>query len=231
MVNQLALLLTLRSLYSRILMTVVATSSTKAEYVAAASCCAQVLWIQNHMLDYGEKYYGLCFSWFWTNNVAELNANNWNDVLEQVKRREKQDKTVMSMTYNEIRPIFEKHYNSIKAFLGKREEEVTVQEEISKRKGENLEQDTAKKYRIDEEAEELKTHLQIVANDDDDVYAEATPLASKMILLVERKYPLTHFTLEQMLNNVRLKVKEESEMSLELLRLVRRQLNEGYVPE
>nr|GEV67087.1 hypothetical protein [Tanacetum cinerariifolium] len=32
------------------------------------------------------------------------------------------------------------------------------------------------------------------------------------------KYPLTHFTLEQMLNNVRLEVKEESEMSLELLR-------------
>nr|GFC72921.1 uncharacterized mitochondrial protein AtMg00810-like [Tanacetum cinerariifolium] len=27
--------------------TVVATSSTKAEYVAAANCCAQVLWIQN----------------------------------------------------------------------------------------------------------------------------------------------------------------------------------------
>nr|GEV77608.1 retrovirus-related Pol polyprotein from transposon TNT 1-94 [Tanacetum cinerariifolium] len=33
--------------------TVMATSSTKAEYVAAASCCAQVLWIQNQMLDYG----------------------------------------------------------------------------------------------------------------------------------------------------------------------------------
>ncbi|GKE54777.1 hypothetical protein Tco_1489933 [Tanacetum coccineum] len=33
--------------------TVVATSSTKAEYVAAASCCGQVLWIQNQMLDYG----------------------------------------------------------------------------------------------------------------------------------------------------------------------------------
>nr|GEZ50417.1 uncharacterized mitochondrial protein AtMg00810-like [Tanacetum cinerariifolium] len=27
--------------------TVIATSSTEAEYVAAASCCAQVLWIQN----------------------------------------------------------------------------------------------------------------------------------------------------------------------------------------
>nr|GEV59022.1 putative ribonuclease H-like domain-containing protein [Tanacetum cinerariifolium] len=33
--------------------TVVATSSTKAEYVVAASCCAQVLWIQNQLLDYG----------------------------------------------------------------------------------------------------------------------------------------------------------------------------------
>ncbi|GJX15281.1 putative ribonuclease H-like domain-containing protein [Tanacetum coccineum] len=32
--------------------TVVATSSTEAEYVAAASCYGQVLWIQNQMLDY-----------------------------------------------------------------------------------------------------------------------------------------------------------------------------------
>nr|GFB97767.1 hypothetical protein [Tanacetum cinerariifolium] len=33
--------------------TVVATSSTEAEYVATASGCAQVLWIQNQFLDYG----------------------------------------------------------------------------------------------------------------------------------------------------------------------------------
>ncbi|GJT07894.1 putative ribonuclease H-like domain-containing protein [Tanacetum coccineum] len=32
--------------------TIVATSTTKAEYVAAANCCGQVLWIQNQMLDY-----------------------------------------------------------------------------------------------------------------------------------------------------------------------------------
>nr|GEU80005.1 ribonuclease H-like domain, reverse transcriptase, RNA-dependent DNA polymerase [Tanacetum cinerariifolium] len=32
--------------------TIVATSTTKAEYVAAASGCGQVLWIQNQMLDY-----------------------------------------------------------------------------------------------------------------------------------------------------------------------------------
>nr|GEY09918.1 hypothetical protein [Tanacetum cinerariifolium] len=36
--------------------TIIATSSTKAEYVAAASCCAQVLWIQNQLLDYGYNF-------------------------------------------------------------------------------------------------------------------------------------------------------------------------------
>ncbi|GJV93926.1 putative ribonuclease H-like domain-containing protein [Tanacetum coccineum] len=33
--------------------TVVANSTTEAEYVAASSCCGQILWIQNQLLDYG----------------------------------------------------------------------------------------------------------------------------------------------------------------------------------
>nr|GEV28677.1 hypothetical protein [Tanacetum cinerariifolium] len=33
--------------------TIMATSTTEAEYIAAASGCGQVLWIQNQMLDYG----------------------------------------------------------------------------------------------------------------------------------------------------------------------------------
>ncbi|GJW04303.1 hypothetical protein Tco_1563159 [Tanacetum coccineum] len=36
--------------------TIMATSTTEAEYVAAASCCGQVLWIQNQMLDYGFNF-------------------------------------------------------------------------------------------------------------------------------------------------------------------------------
>ncbi|GKD81016.1 putative ribonuclease H-like domain-containing protein [Tanacetum coccineum] len=36
--------------------TVVATSTTEAEYVAAASCYGQVLWIQNQLLDYGYNF-------------------------------------------------------------------------------------------------------------------------------------------------------------------------------
>nr|GEW34040.1 hypothetical protein [Tanacetum cinerariifolium] len=68
---------------------------------------------------------------------AELNANiNWNDVMEHVKRKEKN-------TYKEIRPIFEKHYTSIKAFLYKGEKE--IEEEGSKRKSESSLQKAAKK--------------------------------------------------------------------------------------
>nr|GEW68192.1 uncharacterized mitochondrial protein AtMg00810-like [Tanacetum cinerariifolium] len=70
--------------------TVVATSSTEAEYVAAASCCAQVLWIQNQLLDYVSIKYALkvnpniyvsCIKQFWTtvavkkvNDVTRLQA-------------------------------------------------------------------------------------------------------------------------------------------------------------
>nr|GEV70469.1 hypothetical protein [Tanacetum cinerariifolium] len=43
-----------------------------------------------------------------------------------------------------------------------------------------IEQDIAKKQRMDEEKEELKSHPHIVANDDDDVFIEATPLASNV---------------------------------------------------
>nr|GFB54063.1 hypothetical protein [Tanacetum cinerariifolium] len=46
------------------------------------------------------------------------------------------------------------------------------------------------------------------------------------VLLVEKKYPLSRFTLEQLVNVARLQVKKESEMSLELLRFTRQQLLE-----
>ncbi|GKC92807.1 putative ribonuclease H-like domain-containing protein, partial [Tanacetum coccineum] len=36
--------------------TMVANSTTKAEYVVASSCCRQVLWIQNQLLDYGYNF-------------------------------------------------------------------------------------------------------------------------------------------------------------------------------
>nr|GEW97625.1 hypothetical protein [Tanacetum cinerariifolium] len=144
------------------------------------------------------------------------------------------------MKYDHIHPIFEKYFNSNVAFLEKTKEQMEEEDSRSlKRISETQEEKTAKKQKLDEEVAELKRHLQIVLNDDDDVYTEATPLAArfrvalgigqrKMILLVERRYPLSRFTLDQMLNNVRLEVEEESKVSLELLRFIRQQQQEGF---
>nr|GEU44049.1 hypothetical protein [Tanacetum cinerariifolium] len=112
------------------------------------------------------------------------------------------------MSYDDIRPIFEAKFNS------------------------NRE---SKRRKLDEEVEDLKRHLQIVPNEDDNIYTGATLLARKiinftttqLILLMERRYPLLRFTLDQMLNAVRLQVEEESEVSLELLRFTRQQHQEG----
>nr|GFA00600.1 hypothetical protein [Tanacetum cinerariifolium] len=85
------------------------------------------------------------------------------------------------MTYDEIRPIFEKHFNSIMAFLKKGEKELEEEaSKQSKRKSETSKKKTAKMHKLDEEVEELKTHLQIVPNDENDVYTKATPLALKV---------------------------------------------------
>nr|GEY41562.1 putative ribonuclease H-like domain-containing protein [Tanacetum cinerariifolium] len=56
---------------------VVATSSAEAEYVAAASCCAQVLWIQNQLLDYGydeDRLDLMELAFFVVNDVIRLQA-------------------------------------------------------------------------------------------------------------------------------------------------------------
>nr|GEX86793.1 ribonuclease H-like domain-containing protein [Tanacetum cinerariifolium] len=115
---------------------------------------------------------------------AELNENiNWNDVMKQVKRREKQDNIVMRYQALKRKPLTEAQARKnmmiyLKNMAGFKMD--FFKQEGSKRKGKNLEQDTAKKQRIYEDVEELKIRLQIVANDDDDVYIEATPLASKV---------------------------------------------------
>nr|GEX33640.1 hypothetical protein [Tanacetum cinerariifolium] len=49
-----------------------------------------------------------------------------------------------------------------------------------KRLNETQADKAAKRQKLDEEVEELKRHLQIVPNDEDDVYTEATPLALKI---------------------------------------------------
>nr|GEV78984.1 hypothetical protein [Tanacetum cinerariifolium] len=236
-------------------------------------------------IEYDEQY------------ARELNAKlnkdiDWDEAIDHVKLKAKEDPTIKryqamkrkpqteaqarknmmmylknvagfkldyfkGMSYDDIRPIFE-----VKALQ-------TINETPAER--------AAKRRKLDEEVEDLKRHLQIVSNEDGDVYTEATPLARKvpvvdyeiikmnnkpyykiiradgahqlamfekpdehaqiwknqrsvhgqvkvkswkllascgvliitfittqLILLVERQYPLSRFTLDQMLNAIRL---------------------------
>ncbi|GJR66308.1 putative ribonuclease H-like domain-containing protein [Tanacetum coccineum] len=60
--------------------TVVVTSTTEAEYVAATSCCRQVLWIQNQLLDYGYNF---------TNTVINIDNNSTICIIENVVQHSK----------------------------------------------------------------------------------------------------------------------------------------------
>nr|GEU49484.1 hypothetical protein [Tanacetum cinerariifolium] len=95
---------------------------------------------------------------------VELNANiNWNDVVEQVKRSERQNNAVMRYQGLKRKPLTEAQARKnmmiyLKNMAEKVEEEVIVQEkemeEGKKRQGESLEREIAKKQRMDEEEEE-----------------------------------------------------------------------------
>nr|GEV60196.1 ribonuclease H-like domain-containing protein [Tanacetum cinerariifolium] len=96
------------------------------------------------------------------------------------------------MSYDDIRPIFEAKFNSNIEFLLKTKEKIEEEENRALQSiNETRAQKAAKRRKLNEELEDLKRHLEI------------------LILLIERRYPLSRFTLEQMLNNVRLQVEEE----------------------
>nr|GEV81098.1 reverse transcriptase domain-containing protein [Tanacetum cinerariifolium] len=85
------------------------------------------------------------------------------------------------MSYDDIRPIFEAKFNTNVAFLLKTKEQIEEDENIAlKRLNETLTERAAKRQKLDKEVEELKRHLQIILNEDDDVYTEATLLAQKV---------------------------------------------------
>nr|GEW02680.1 hypothetical protein [Tanacetum cinerariifolium] len=111
---------------------------------------------------------------------SELKKNiDWDKVIEQVQRKEKEDNAVMS--YDDVRPIFKKYFNFNVDFLEKTKEQMEEEDNRAlKRASKTQAEKAAKKKKLDEEVEELKKHLQIVPNNDDDVYTKATHLALKV---------------------------------------------------
>nr|GEX51569.1 putative ribonuclease H-like domain-containing protein [Tanacetum cinerariifolium] len=101
------------------------------------------------------------------------------------------------MTYDDIRPIFEAKFNENMEFLLKSHEQI---DEETKRAIKSINQTPSQKaanrrklIKEAKEVENIKQHLQIVPDEDDDVYTEATPLARKVpvvdyqVILVNNK--------------------------------------------
>nr|GEU77897.1 retrovirus-related Pol polyprotein from transposon TNT 1-94 [Tanacetum cinerariifolium] len=85
------------------------------------------------------------------------------------------------MSYDDIRSIFEAKFNTNMTFLLKTKEQIEEEESRAlKRLNETPAEKATKIQKLDEEVEELKRHLQIVPNKEDDVYTEATLLARKV---------------------------------------------------
>nr|GEV03258.1 putative ribonuclease H-like domain-containing protein [Tanacetum cinerariifolium] len=105
------------------------------------------------------------------------------------------------MFYDDIRPIFEAKFNASMEFLLKSKEQI---EEESNRAIESINetpaQKAAKRIRLKEakDVEEIKKHLEIVLDEDDDVYTEATPLA--------RKVPVMDYQIIQLNNKPHFKI-------------------------
>nr|GEZ89768.1 hypothetical protein [Tanacetum cinerariifolium] len=167
----------------------------------------------------------------------ELNKDiDWDVAIEHVKKKAKEDPFVQRYQVMKKRPQTEAQaQKNMIMYLKNVAKENRAIQSINKTPA----QKAAKRRKLNEEVEYLKKHLEIVPNKDDNVYTEATPLARKVPIVDyeiihlnnkphykiiradgtrQLRYPLSRFTLDQILNAVRLRVEEQSEMSLELLR-------------
>nr|GEU67153.1 hypothetical protein [Tanacetum cinerariifolium] len=85
------------------------------------------------------------------------------------------------MSYDDIRPIFEVKFNSNIEFLLKIKEQMEEEESRALQSiNETLAQKAAKRRKLNKEVEDLKRNLEIMPDEDDDVYTESTPLARKV---------------------------------------------------
>nr|GEX64027.1 hypothetical protein [Tanacetum cinerariifolium] len=108
----------------------------------------------------------------------------WDVAIKHVKQKAKEDLAVQryqGMSYDDIRPIFEAKFNSNIEFLLKTKEQMEEEENRAiKSINETPAQKAAKRRKLNEEVKDLKRHLEIVPDEDDDVYTEATPLVKKV---------------------------------------------------
>nr|GEX12871.1 hypothetical protein [Tanacetum cinerariifolium] len=114
----------------------------------------------------------------------------WDTAIDHVKQKSKENVAgyklnyFKGMSYDDIRPIFQAKFDASMRFLLKTKEQMEEEDrEALKSINETAAQKAAKRRILNKKAkevEDLKKHLEIVPDEDDDVYTEATPLARKV---------------------------------------------------
>nr|GEW15864.1 xylulose kinase-1 [Tanacetum cinerariifolium] len=124
----------------------------------------------------------------------ELNKDiDWDVAIDHVKQKAKEDSLdyFKGMSYDDIHPIFEAKFNLNIEFLLKSKEQIEEEENRAIQSiNETPAQKAAKRRKLNKEVKDLKQHLEIVPDEDDDVYTEATPLARKVPVM---DYKIIHF--------------------------------------
>nr|GEW04927.1 hypothetical protein [Tanacetum cinerariifolium] len=105
------------------------------------------------------------------------------------------------LSYDDIRLIFEAKFNSNIVFLLKTKEQLEEEENRSIQSiNETSSQKAAKRSKLNEEVKDLKRHLEIMPDEDDDVYTEATPLARKK-MKIKQYFLMTDYSLWEVILN------------------------------
>nr|GEY18654.1 ribonuclease H-like domain, reverse transcriptase, RNA-dependent DNA polymerase [Tanacetum cinerariifolium] len=133
----------------------------------------------------------------------ELNKDiDWDVAIDHVKQKAKEDPFVQryqGMSYDDIHPIFEAKFNSNISFLLKSTEQLEEKENRAIESiNETPAQKVAKRRKLNKEVKDLKRHLEIMPDEDDDVYTEATPLV--------RKVPVVDYEIKHLNNKPHYKI-------------------------
>nr|GEX81501.1 reverse transcriptase domain-containing protein [Tanacetum cinerariifolium] len=114
--------------------------------------------------------------------VKDVEEAKVDETIDHVKLKAKEDHAVKKYQAMKMKPQTEvQARKNMTMYLKNTKEEIEEDENRALQKiNETLAERAAKRRKLDEEVEELKRHLQIVHNEDDDVYTEAIPLARKV---------------------------------------------------
>nr|GEU65138.1 hypothetical protein [Tanacetum cinerariifolium] len=89
--------------------TIMATSTTESEYVAAASGCGQALWIQNQLLDYGHHFIRDCFE----KKLISVDHNHTDDNVADLLTKPFDAGRLAFYDYHNMIAILEKYEHNV----------------------------------------------------------------------------------------------------------------------